>query len=46
MTFRRGPPMRNVSARAHNYRSYIDECTWRLAEQMFADDLAAFGYAF
>jgi len=39
-------PHLNASAREPGYRGYFDERTRRLAEAMFADDLAAFGYDF
>jgi hypothetical protein len=45
-TPRRPLPHLNASTRARSYRNYFDDRTRRMAEEMFADDLAAFGYHF
>jgi hypothetical protein len=45
-TPRRLLPHINRSARERGYRHYFDPRTRRIAEEMFAEDLAAFGYDF
>jgi hypothetical protein len=43
---RRDMPLKNAGVRERDYRSYFDAETRQLAEAMFAEDLAAFGYGF